>query len=346
MKLFSIDIIALPLIYIPVVLLLMTALSIQLFSKTKRTNDLTLGVIFLVNASIAFFPYRWASGEALPFWSLPFHLATISVLVSVGANLYFSKALLIRQQWTYTVMLLVTVISLLFPANLAGVIVGLSLLMYGAFLLYEIREGFLKENILAISFLILGILNFIGNLLPYNGGRFLFSFFLFMLLCYEMFRFFERVVFMLRAASINSMTDGLTGLYNKAYMEKKAEQLAERQEIGIIFADIDNFKQLNDTKGHDEGDAVLIKVSSLLQEVLEESGYGCRFGGEELVGIVYNGDAEELAGRFCRQVEKKAGVTVSVGVARGKGNSHLLIKQADERMYEAKNSGKNQVIFK
>jgi len=223
-------------------------------------------------------------------------------------------------------------------------IVAFGLIGLGIFLLIEVRNGHFNETLLSISFLLLGLFIFIGHWLPFNGGRFLYGVILLFMLANEMVRFFERVVLMLKSASINSMTDPLTGLYNKGFLHRKSAQLIEKQEIGIIFADIDNFKQLNDTKGHDVGDTVLQQVASLLEEIIGDSGFAVRFGGEELVGIVQNGDTEELAGRFCRQVAKKTQVTVSVGTAVGKDDSKGLIKLADERMYSAKASGKNKVV--
>lgn len=111
---------------------------------------------------------------------------------------------------------------------------------------------------------------------------------------------------------MNSIKDPLTNLYNKGFLFRKTEQLIKQQPISIIFIDIDNFKTLNDTKGHDYGDQVLCQVGMVLKEVLENKGYFCRFGGEEMVGILIDGNAIKVAEQY-----RKAAA---------------LIKKADERM--------------
>lgn len=69
--------------------------------------------------------------------------------------------------------------------------------------------------------------------------------------------YFVRVAKLMRNAGMNSIKDPLTNLYNKGFLFRKTEQLIKQQPISIIFIDIDNFKTLNDTKGHDYGDQVL-----------------------------------------------------------------------------------------
>lgn len=82
---------------------------------------------------------------------------------------------------------------------------------------------------------------------------------------------------MFRNVSITSMTDSLTQLYNKTYFNKKAEQLFDKQPISIIFADLDNFKQINDQNGHDYGDEVLQKAGLLFKRTIQDHGQACRY---------------------------------------------------------------------
>lgn len=160
---------------------------------------------------------------------------------------------------------------------------------------------------------------------------------------------FERVVELLQTSYTNSITDGLTGLYNRRYFVNRVNQyVSSGTIISIIFADIDNFKRLNDTKGHQQGDEALRKVAQIMKEAAEDIGICGRYGGEEIVVLVTNPDTTtgNLAEEIRKRVEKEAGVTISVGYSKlQKGiTAEQLIKQADEAMYKAKSTGKNKVV--
>lgn len=160
---------------------------------------------------------------------------------------------------------------------------------------------------------------------------------------------FERVVELLQTSYTNSITDGLTGLYNRRYFVNRVNQyVSSGTIISIIFADIDNFKRLNDTKGHQQGDEALRKVAQIMKEAAEDIGICGRYGGEEIVVLVTNQDTTtgNLAEEIRKRVEKEAGVTISVGYSKlQKGiTAEQLIKQADEAMYKAKSTGKNKVV--
>lgn len=149
---------------------------------------------------------------------------------------------------------------------------------------------------------------------------------------------------MLRHASNNVITDVLTGLYNRRWLYKKAEQLSGQQEIGIIFCDIDNFKKLNDEKGHEYGDYVLQKTGEIMRRILNGYGFACRYGGEELIGLVTDTMfTERLAEKILEAVREEISITMSIGIAIGEGPSETLFKLADERMYISKNTGKNKI---
>lgn len=160
---------------------------------------------------------------------------------------------------------------------------------------------------------------------------------------------FERIIEIMQAIYNSSITDGLTRLYNRKYFYNRVSQhIAQRVGISIIFSDIDNFKKLNDTKGHHMGDLVLKQVAQILKEEAEEIGVCGRYGGEEMVVMVTDTevDTSELAERIRARVEAETIVTVSMGYSRYKKNitADELIKQADEAMYKAKTSGKNKVV--
>ncbi|TLS53955.1 GGDEF domain-containing protein [Paenibacillus antri] len=159
---------------------------------------------------------------------------------------------------------------------------------------------------------------------------------------------FERVLELMQAVYHSSITDGLTGLYNRRFFMRRLQQyLQGGVAVGVIFTDIDNFKKLNDTKGHQQGDEALRKVASIVLEIAEDIGLGGRYGGEEIVMIVADPklDPGKVAERLRARVEAEAGVTVSVGWAKyRKGvTAEQLTKQADEAMYVSKKTGKNRV---
>lgn len=158
---------------------------------------------------------------------------------------------------------------------------------------------------------------------------------------------FERLLELMQAVYHSSITDGLTGLYNRRYFMRRLQQYVQAGEpVGVVFSDIDNFKRLNDTKGHQQGDEALRKVAAIAMEIAEDVGIAGRYGGEEIVLLIADAkQTGQAAERLRARVEAEAGVTVSVGWARYRKGiaAERLTKQADEAMYVSKQSGKNRV---
>ncbi|MBX9929305.1 MAG: GGDEF domain-containing protein [Gemmatimonadaceae bacterium] len=162
-------------------------------------------------------------------------------------------------------------------------------------------------------------------------------------------------------ATRRSRTDPLTGLANRRAFEELLQRvLAEATRFGTSCAlaviDIDHFKRVNDTHGHDVGDAVLQTVAHALQEGIREVDLVARLGGEELAVLSPQTDAEgarELSERLRQRIEARvtrAGgvevrVTASVGVAvrRPGDDGPTLFKRADRALYRAKSGGRNRV---
>ncbi|MGF7036404.1 diguanylate cyclase (GGDEF)-like protein [Paenibacillus mucilaginosus] len=151
--------------------------------------------------------------------------------------------------------------------------------------------------------------------LPYT--LFVFAAFLPVLFAFSLcLSLFMRVMELLTSVTQASVTDGMTGLYNRKFlMNQMAAAIARKELVAVIFCDIGNFKKLNDTKGHHMGDAMLKLVALILKEESEGIGSAGRFGGEELVVAVFDPYVKliELAERIRRRIERESIVTASIG---------------------------------
>ncbi len=158
---------------------------------------------------------------------------------------------------------------------------------------------------------------------------------------------FNRIVELLDAIYESSILDGLTGVYNRTYIMGYAQRLVRRKNASVIFCDIDNFKKLNDTEGHQKGDEVLKAVAAIIAETVKDSGKAGRYGGEEMVAVLADTSkkVEKLAETIRQRVEAETPVTVSVGYSKYKDGVTVqdIMKQADEAMYVSKKTGKNKI---
>jgi len=163
------------------------------------------------------------------------------------------------------------------------------------------------------------------------------------------FTLFHRLVHMMQSSYVSSITDSLTGLYNRKYfMSYLRKCVSAGTPIAVLFSDIDNFKTLNDTKGHKAGDEALQYVAAILREEVEGIGIAGRFGGEEMVVCVTEPKVpiRAFAENVRKRIEQEAGVTASIGytVAKDKAQPEEIVKRADTAMYRAKQTGKNKVM--
>lgn len=161
-----------------------------------------------------------------------------------------------------------------------------------------------------------------------------------------------------------SIRDPLTNLFNRFYLNETLDREISRAErehvtVGIIMADIDQFKHFNDTYGHFVGDIVLIEFSSLVKSIIRDADIACRFGGEEFL-LVLPGASQEVTinrAELCRklvselhlvhQQQKLEEITISVGVSiypNHGANGHAVLNAADSALYQAKNTGRNRVV--
>ncbi|WP_217586998.1 sensor domain-containing diguanylate cyclase [Lentibacillus saliphilus] len=151
------------------------------------------------------------------------------------------------------------------------------------------------------------------------------------------------------------ITDYLTQLYTRSYVDEKVISHMDSGECGaLVFFDIDNFKQVNDTYGHHIGDEVLIQVAQIIERHLTGEEIACRWGGEEIaVYLPESGIKEglEIAKSIREQVAKESEptVTLSCGIASWTQNTpdsaRALFARSDQALYQAKQTGKNKVVL-
>ena len=165
--------------------------------------------------------------------------------------------------------------------------------------------------------------------------------------------------------SVNlAVKDGLTGLFNRRYFDIHLKQMIEKAnkesiKLYLLMCDIDNFKHVNDTYGHQAGDKVLTTVSRILKNTLRVTDLIARFGGEEFTILLTDIDiskAIETAERVRVKIEymdfhiedqiEPLKKTISIGVTEYKKEESIesFIERADKAMYEAKTTGKNKVV--
>jgi len=158
-----------------------------------------------------------------------------------------------------------------------------------------------------------------------------------------------------------NLIDPLTGLYHRRFLTEKMKSYLEGHgatELGVLFLDIDDFKNVNDTYGHDVGDDVLKAISKSLIYNLKQKDVVIRYGGEEILVFLLDVNQEDcinvaehlrvlIQESNLRKDSFDEGITVSIGATMKHANEtfNQVIKRADEAMYQAKKTGKNKVVM-
>ena len=161
-----------------------------------------------------------------------------------------------------------------------------------------------------------------------------------------------------------SLRDGMTNLHNRRFLEEFIDKLMSQAERGedsyhVMMLDVDFFKMVNDTYGHDVGDTVIIALAKILKDNTREADLAIRYGGEEFVIMLHNSTdagaiqvAKKIHSSFAKLVfdvgiNEKLQKTVSIGIAKFPSDGDTIwkcIKYADTALYEAKNTGRNKII--
>mgnify|MGYP001043581313 CR=1 FL=1 len=169
-----------------------------------------------------------------------------------------------------------------------------------------------------------------------------------------------------KAEALTQLTriDPLSSLLNRRAATQDISVLIHRVKrsftpMAFLLIDVDFFKKINDTYGHDKGDEVLISLSKALKSSCRETDILARWGGEEFLMVLYNSSVRGTA-KFCESLHDKVAklcfddvsLTLSIGVSQlsqallvEKNISDLLIKQADTALFEAKETGRNRTVF-
>src|SRR6195952_665354 len=155
-------------------------------------------------------------------------------------------------------------------------------------------------------------------------------------------------------SQLQASTDPLTGLLNRRSFEERAANLVLGQRYGLVMADLDNFKTLNDVYGHSTGDRALRRFAQVLRSTTQPEDAVARIGGEEfvvLVPLAGTHDAAALAERIRVELASthhgaEPAFTVSLGVAEGTDadDLHSVIAAADRALFAAKAAGRDRVV--
>ncbi|HLD92197.1 MAG TPA: GGDEF domain-containing protein [Patescibacteria group bacterium] len=157
-----------------------------------------------------------------------------------------------------------------------------------------------------------------------------------------------------------NIRDPLTGAYNRKFFEEKVLELMGEGEIFTVVAlDVDRFKKINDTKGHEAGDSVLREFYRVLNDHIRQTddGFVARLGGDEFAivipGLKVIKAAKKRANELCKHVrqsrfriqndEHSVTTSVGVGVWNGYSDKEVFLKDVDRALYLAKNNGRNRV---
>ncbi len=309
----------------------------------------------------------------LTFWA---GLLVITLIIRSGFNQKFYDPSMTMVQMIWCSIYMLTIIYMLNDWR------GIALMSYFAILSFGYFRLDFKEFLIITMFCVFGYLFVIVYIainepLRIHRDKELMQLFGFTMTCMVMVYtgsavnklrvgFRERNEQLAEALKLNTRlatTDDLTGLYTRRYlmnMLSNQKALSERDDSDfvILFADLDHFKHINDSFGHYIGDIVLKNFSDIIRTSIREIDYGSRFGGEEFVVLLVNTDIEQsknIAERIRYGIEHfnfsdiapGLHVTVSIGMASYMQYKSIqeTLMTADNRMYKAKDQGRNKIIF-
>lgn len=356
----------------------------QVFNGTRSVNDQIKYMILGVGAAIIHLVFTVSFGiyKITPlFW---YNIVITVYYLYLGLEKVKSKH--------YTVLFISALVEVLFHSAVASLILGwnwgfmiytialVPMAFYLTYTLPRFKESLLFPIVWSVIVLgcYFGVRLACDNMQPLYDGKYpanmpVYIYYFNMLVTFLMLLVFSilfalEIRYMQRRLEQENRNlvkianyDPLTHLMNRRSMNEYLEDafakaIRKKKSFCLIMTDIDDFKKVNDTYGHDCGDEVLIAVSDIISERVRKNDYVCRWGGEEIL-ILLRADKEvavQVAERICNDVAAteityKKGivqVTITSGVSayqEGK-NIRQMIDEADQKLYQGKKNGKNQVV--
>ena len=346
------------------------------YDKTEFINRSlnALFVVALVSLPIAFF--RIQSNGIISIFG--FHLVLIAIAIATA---------LFRNKLSYalkssTIILISSSISVSSLFTFGFLAAGVPWLLMTLVFVFTLWPRYVRAAmVIAIAILIAAALGFISGFLttPIDPNLMLAQPAFWLGLALPTFTFMAILLFELDAnqkrlkhqkaelleknesLTFSASRDHITGVLNRKGFEDAVSYLFNSRspiDISLIAIDIDYFKKINDTKGHDAGDLVLVKFAEMLTQQLRSQDILCRFGGEEFIVVTIrenNRSVENLCERLRKATEQmkiqlddeEINITASFGVTHSNTSNSLtrLFRNSDKALYQAKEQGRNCIVF-
>jgi diguanylate cyclase (GGDEF)-like protein len=305
----------------------------------ERKSEYLINSVYLVFFFILYYYFRFID----PVFKYRILLFSISVIIIIAQSVYLLMFKTDKDKMAIyrNTTIVCTLLLILYIFRIAA-----------AFLIYPHENEFfaagITDSAIMMTSQMLGIMMTFSLVLMIN-----------MRLFTEVQQYVEERELMVHELRRLASTDGLTGIYNRSKIEQvlTIEVLRARRykhPLSIIIADIDHFKVVNDTYGHNVGDVVLTGIASMMKEHVREVDFIGRWGGEEFLIVCPETTADgarKLAEKLRKKIEKHhfkdIGIkTISMGVAQIEKDDwdEEMIKRADKNLYKAKRSGRNRVV--
>ena len=335
--------------------------------KKNGEDKVLLGVIILVIVACI--------ADAITF-SLDGHTGRwVRALAYISNNILFLSNMAICPLWVMLISLHLNGVVSKFQRNfmliVCSVITVLMVVNFFNPIIFDINERnvytrgpmFMVKNLLEVILMADGVIIYLVSRYKSGGVKFFpvlqFVTPIFVCVCLQMFYYGISTIWvgiavgytslMLSLQNENIFIDKLTGLYNRYYLDKISGELKRKRKIAMMMLDMNDFKSINDTWGHSQGDDALVSLAGVLQKSVGPDGTVVRYAGDEFVIVLDNGDEKSAEAyselikknleEFNENHKKKYKLSASIGVGvfdLEKSNVDKILERIDKRMYEDK----------
>ena len=335
--------------------------------KKNGEDKVLLGVIILVIVACI--------ADAITF-SLDGHTGRwVRALAYISNNILFLSNMAIGPLWVMLISLHLNGVVSKFQRNfmliVCSVITVLMVVNFFNPIIFDINERnvytrgpmFMVKNLLEVILMADGVIIYLVSRYKSGGVKFFpvlqFVTPIFVCVCLQMFYYGISTIWvgiavgytslMLSLQNENIFIDKLTGLYNRYYLDKISGELKRKRKIAMMMLDMNDFKSINDTWGHSQGDDALVSLAGVLQKSVGPDGTVVRYAGDEFVIVLDNGDEKSAEAyselikknleEFNENHKKKYKLSASIGVGvfdLEKSNVDKILERIDKRMYEDK----------